>query len=117
MGWLYMLASAAAAVLFFNQQPTIAFFIALAVLSTSFATFCLLYDDPAKRAAHRVQQRLNQISGKGIHAEEYQRLQSQDAAVTSDDRKFRLSLLSALNVASGVAGAGLLAWALVLRFM
>ena len=117
MGWLYMSASALAAALFFNQEPRIAFYIALAVLSASFATFCLIYDEPTKRAAQRVRQRLSEISGKGIHYEEFQRLQSHVAVVSTEDRKFRLTLWSALNVASGVAGAGLLVWALIARII
>jgi hypothetical protein len=117
MGWLYMLASGAAGAVFFNQEPKIGFYIAIAVLAVSFATFCLLYDEPVKRAALRVRQRLATISNKGIRAEEYQRLQSRSSVVTVDDRKFRLSFLSVANVASGVAGAVLLVWALIARIM
>jgi hypothetical protein len=114
MGWLYMIASAAAAALFFNQEPLIAFYIALVVLGVSFASFCLLYDEPVKRAAFRIAQRMSQISARGLHGEEFQRLQAMTAVVTAEDKKFRLTILSAINVASGVAGMGLLVWALIL---
>lgn len=111
-----MIINVAAAVALYGVQPPLLFGIALALLAVNFATFCLLYDEPLKRAQHRVDQQLLQISGKGVHAEEYQRLQSTKIKPTDADRKFRLTPMSSANLASGVAGALLLAWAVIARF-
>ena len=115
MRWLYMLASAVAAALFYGTAVRGALFLSLVVLSVSFASFCLLYDEPLKRAKRRTEVRLGEISGKGVHAEEYQRLQSMPAAPSDDDRRFRLTMMSGINIASGIAGAALLVWAIVAR--
>jgi hypothetical protein len=62
------------------------------------------------------QRGLASISGKGIHADQFQRLQSMTATPTEGDKVFRLTLMSGLHIASGFAAAGLLIWALVARF-
>lgn len=116
MGWIFMIVNIAAAVALYGVQPPLLFGIALALLAISFATFCLLYDEPLKRAQHRVDQQLLQISSKGAHAEEHQRLQSMKIKPNEGDRKFRITRMSAVNVASGVGGAILLAWGLLARF-
>jgi hypothetical protein len=116
MGWLFMIINAAAVVALYGSRPAFLFGFALALLAISFATFCLLYDEPLKRAQHRVGQHLGQLSGKGVHAEEYQRLQSMKIAPTEGDRKFRLTPMSGVNIASGIGGAIMLAWGLFARF-
>lgn len=115
MGWLYMVMSGAAAGLFYGTGPRIAFFICLVVLGISFASFCLMYDEPLKRAGHRITERMGHISGHGIHADEYQRLKSMKVTATEDDKRFRLTLMSGVNVASGIAGAVMLGWGLMVR--
>jgi hypothetical protein len=113
--WLNMLACGLAAALFYGAEPRIAFFISAGLLAVSFASFCLLYDEPLRRAGHRIHQRMGQISGQGIHADEYQRLQSMKVTTTEADREFQLTFVSAVNVGSGVAGAAMLVWALIVR--
>ena len=117
MGWFFMLASLAAAALFFGVEPRIAFYISLAVLAVSFASFCLLYDEPLNRARFRIAQQMGAISGKGVHAEEFQRLQSMKVTPTTDDLQFRLTFMSGVNVASGIAAAILLIWGVIARFL
>ena len=116
MRWLFMLVNALALALFFGREPPIAFYLAFALLAANFASFCLLYDEPLKRATQRVEQQMLQLSGKGLHAEQYQRLQSMKVTATADDRKFRLTFMSGLNLATGAAGCGMLMWALLARF-
>jgi hypothetical protein len=117
MRWMYMIMSGVAAYLFFGHGPMLAFYGSVLVLAVSFATFCLLYDEPIRRAAHRVNIRLGQITSKGIHADEYQRLQSSAAVATADDKRFRWTPMSITNVAAGLAGAMLLLWAVMIRFV
>lgn len=117
MGWLYMLVNAAAVVTLFGMRPPILFGLALALLAISFTTFCLLYDEPIKRARFRVTQQMGRISAQGLHAEEYQRLQSMKIHASDADRKFRLTAMSGVNLASGVGGAILLGWALLARLL
>ena len=117
MGWLFMMINIAAAVALYGIRPPLLFGIALALLAISFATFCLLYDEPLKRAQHRVDQQLLQISSKGAHAEQYQRLQSMKIKPNEGDRKFRLTPMSGLNMAAGVGGVLLLVWGVLARFL
>ena len=50
-----------------------AFYVALVVFAVSFASFCLLYDEPVHRARQRIAGQLAQISAHGLHAEDHQR--------------------------------------------
>lgn len=115
LGWLFMLVCALALGLFFGINPQIGFYLAFLALALNFATFCLLYDEPFKRARYRIEQQLLQISAQGVHAEEYQRLQSRKVVATVEDRAFRLTPISGVNLATGIAGAGILAWAMIAR--
>jgi hypothetical protein len=117
MRWLYMLVSGAAAFLFYGHGPTMAFYLSLLVFSVCFATFCLLYDEPLRRATGRINARLGQITARGINADEYQRLQSQAAVTTVEDRQFRWTPMSIANIAAGLTGMALLLWAVVIRFV
>jgi len=117
MGWLFMLFNALAMGLFFGIDPRIGFYLTFALLAVNFATFCLLYDVPLTRARQRVAQQLLQFSSRGIHAEDHQRLQSMKIVATADDRVFRLTFMSGLNLATGIAGCCMLAWALLARFL
>lgn len=117
MGWFFMIASLIAAVLFYGIEPRIGFYLSLAVLAVAFATFCMLYDQPLNRARRRIAAQMATLSGKGIHADEFQRLQSMKATPTEADKAFRLNLMSGLHVASGLAATGLLIWAIIARLM
>ena len=117
MRWIYMAMSAAAAYLFYGESPAMAFYLSLLVLSVSFATFCLLYDEPLRRASGRINARLGQITARGINADEYQRLQSTAAVATAEDKSFRWTPMSIANIASGIAGAMLLVWAVTVRLV
>jgi hypothetical protein len=117
MGWLFMLACGAAVGMFFGVQPQIAFYLAFMALAVNFASFCLLYDEPFKRARYRIEQQLMQISSKGVNAEEYQRLQSRSVVATAEDRRFRLTPMSGVNLISGIAGVGLLCWGAAARWL
>lgn len=115
MGWIFMIANLAATILIYGAGPEYAFFLAFAMLAANFATFCLLYDDPIKRARNRIDQRLAQIPARGLHGEEHQRMQSMKVVATAEDKKFQLTFLSGLNIASGLGGAAMLLWAIALR--
>jgi len=117
MRWIYMMLSGAAAYLFYGNGPTLAFYCSLLVLAISFATFCLLYDEPLRRATNRINIRLSQITARGINADEFQRLQSQAAVASADDKRFRITPLSMANIASGIVGAALLLWAVMIRMV
>ena len=117
MGWFFMIASLIAAGLFFGIEPRIGFYLSVAVLAVAFATFCMLYDEPTNRARHRIASQMASMSDKGVHADEFQRLQSMKATPNEGDKEFRLTLMSGLHVASGIAAAGLLIWAIIARFM
>ena len=117
LGWLYMIVCGIAVGLSFGAEPRIAFYISLAVFAASFASFCLLYDEPLKRARGRIAERMGRLSGQGVHAEEYQRLQSMAITPTDEDKQFRLTLVSGINVASGIAGLGMLVWAVLIRLL
>jgi hypothetical protein len=117
MGWFFMIASLVAVGLFYGIEPRIGLYLSLVVLAVSFATFCLLYDEPLNRARRRMATQMGALSGKGIHAEEFQRLQSTKVKPGDADKVFRLTFMSGLNVASGIAAAGMLIWALLARFV
>lgn len=115
MGWIYMILSGVAVGFSFGVKPTIAFYLSLVVFAISFATFCLLYDEPLKRARGRIGVRMGSLSGHGIDADEYQRLQSMAVTPTDEDKQFHLTVMSGINVGSGIAGLGLLVWAALIR--
>ena len=115
LGWLFMLACGLALGLLFGVKPQIAFYFAFIAMALNFATFCLLYDKPFKRARYRTERQLLQISAHGMHAEEYQRLQSRKVVATAEDRRFRLTLLSGMNILTGVVGLGLMCWGVIAR--
>lgn len=117
MRWLFMIMAGVAAYLFYGNGPTLAFYSALLVLAVTFATFCLLYDEPLRRATGRVNARLGQINAKGIDADEYQRLQSQAAVASAEDKRFRWTPMSIANIAAGLVAALLLVWAVTIRFV
>jgi hypothetical protein len=117
MSWLYLVVNVVACAMLFGANPQFALFIALASLAASFTSFCYIYDAPIRRASNRNAQRMAMISGHGIHADEYQRLQAMKIVASDDDKKFQLTFMSGLNIASGIAGGLLLLWACWIRLL
>lgn len=117
MSWLYLVLNVVTCAMLFGANPQFALFIALASLAANFTTFCYIYDAPMRRAYNRNAQRLGMISGHGLHADEYQRLQSMKIIASDHDKKFELTFMSGLNIASGIAGGVLLLWACWIRLM
>lgn len=111
MGWIFLLANSLAAILFGLHGPNIAFLASLALLATCFTTFCLIYEDPQRRANNRVNQRLAMISTMGMHAEEMEHLRSRTPPMTAEDKRFRFSFISSIFLGSGIAGIAMLCWA------
>lgn len=115
MRWIFLLAGIAAVAALYGAGPQLALPIAFAVLSVNFTTFCLQYDDPLKRARQRVAATLSTMTPGGIHAQEYQRLQSAAPNVTTEDRETRYGVITIAGIVSGVLSLGLLTWGIVLR--
>lgn len=115
MRWAFLIIAVAAVVMLFGMQPKYAAYFAFLVLFINFATVCLQYDDPIKRARRRVAMRLSQMHPKGADPEFYQRLQSATPTPTADERRVRYGPLTVLNLATGIAATGLLVWAVVMR--
>ncbi len=113
--WTSLGASAAAVALLFGVGPTWGMGLAFLILAVCFATFCLLYDEPVRRARSRIARQLSGISSTGVNAEEHHRIRSMAVKPTSDDRKMEMSPMMIVHLASGAAGAGLAVWGLVLR--
>jgi hypothetical protein len=116
MSWLYLVVNAVACAMLFGANPQFALFIALASLAVNFTSFCYIYDAPVRRAYDRNARRMGMISGHGIDADEYQRLQSMKIVASADDKKFQLTFMSGLNIGSGIAGCMVLLWACWIRF-
>ena len=117
MSWLYLIVNVLASAMLYGANPKFALFVGLAVLALSFTSFCYIYDAPIRRASNRNAHRMGLISGHGIHADEYQRLQSKKIVASDEDKKFQLTFMSGLNIASGIAGGMLVLWACWIRFM
>jgi hypothetical protein len=117
MRWVFLLAGIASMILFYGVGPQLAMPVAFVVLSINFTTFCLQYDDPINRARKRVNAALGQLTPGGIHAQEYQRLQSAAPVISSEDREIRYGPMTITSIISGIASIGLLIWGITLRTM
>ena len=117
MRWAFLIIGVAAVVMLYGVGPGYAVYVAFLVVFVNFATLCLQYDDPIKRARHRVAEQLSQLKPGGRHADLYQRLQSAAPQPTADDRQVRYGAMTILNIATGVASAGLLVWGILLRVL
>jgi hypothetical protein len=117
MRWAFLIIAACAVVMLWGAGPRFALFVALLVLFVNFATVCLQYDDPIKRARRRVADQLSRLKPGGRNADLYQRLQSSSPEPTVDDRRVRYGLMTLLNIATGLAAAGLLVWGILLRLL
>ena len=111
-----MLINVCAVVVWFGQKPGVMLGVSGALLAASFTTFCLMYDEPVNRARIRIAEQMRGISQHGVHADEYQRLQSMKIIPKDGDKKFRLTAMSGISIASGLMGAIMLACGLLARF-
>jgi hypothetical protein len=117
MRWAFLIIAVCAVVMLFGVGPAYAVYAAFLVLFVNFATLCLQYDDPVKRARQRVAERLSRLKPGGRNADLYQRLQSASPKPTADDRRVQYGPMTLLNIATGVAAAGLLVWGILLRVL
>jgi hypothetical protein len=78
------------------------------------ASFCVLYDRPKDRARLRVTGQLRRMQPNTDAA---QRLATASIAPTAQDRHLGFGPMTILNLATGIAGAGLLVWGIVLRIL
>jgi hypothetical protein len=115
MRWAFLIIAVCAVVLLFGVGPAYGVYAAFLVLFANFATVCLQYDDPVKRARQRLAARLSVLKPGGKYAELYQRLQSTSPKPTADDRRVHYGAMTLLNIVTGIAAAGLLVWGIVLR--
>jgi len=108
MRWAFFIIAVCAVVMLWGVGPEHAVYIAFLVLFINFATVCLQYDDPIKRARLRVVHQLSRLKPGGKNADLYQRLQSTTPRATAEDRKVRYGPMTLLNIATGLTAAGLL---------
>jgi hypothetical protein len=113
--WIFLIASIGAVAVLFGVEPKYPLYSSFVVLCINFATFCLQFDDAVNRARQRVNSQLSRLGPAGLHAEEYQRLQSATLKTTVDDRATRYGPMTIANIVSGLAGIGFLLWGIVLR--
>jgi hypothetical protein len=117
MRWAFLIIAVCAVVALFGVGPAYAVYGAFLVLFVNFATLCLQYDDPVRRARARVAERLSGLKPGGRNADLYQRLQSSAPKPTADDRRVRYGAMTFLNIATGLVAAGLLVWGILLRVL
>ena len=94
--------------------PGYALFVAFLVMFANFATFCVLYDRPKDRARLRIADQLRRLHPNTDVA---QRLATAPVTSTAADRRLGFGPMTLLNLATGIAGAGLLVWGVVLRIL
>ena len=117
MRWAFLIIAVCAVVMLWGVGPEYAVYAAFLVLFANFATVCLQYDDPVRRARQRVANQLSRLKPGGRNADLFQRLQSSTPNPTVDDRRVRYGLMTLLNIATGLAAAGLLVWGILLRVL
>jgi hypothetical protein len=115
MRWTFLIIAACACAVLWGVGPEFALYAAFLVLLVNFATVCIQYDEPLRRAQARVADQLSRLKPGGEHADLYQRLQSATPEPTAAERHVGYGPLTLLNIATGLAATGLLVWALVLR--
>jgi hypothetical protein len=115
MMWFGMFATIAAVPLMYGVGPPWGLWLALIALAVCFATFCLLYDEPVRRARARMARRLADIAPNGAMSEEFHRLQSSALQPTAEERAMRLGPMLVANLAAGAAGTALVVWGIALR--
>ena len=114
MRWIFLIVTIGAFITLFGVGHTYVQVAAFIVMFTNFATFCILYERPMERARDRVEHQLRHMTP---NSDEAQRLESAVIMTTEADRHLGVGPQTILNVATGLAGAVLLLWGLVLRVM
>ena len=117
MRWVFLIIAVCAVVVLWGVGPEYAVYVAFLVLFANFATVCVQYDDPIRRARGRVADQLSRLKPGGRNADLYQRLQSSSPDPTVADRRVRYGFMTLLNIATGLAAAGLLVWGILLRVL
>jgi hypothetical protein len=117
MRWIFLIIAVCAVVALFGVGPEYAPYLAFFVLFANFATVCMQYDDPIRRARQRVAERLKLLKPRGGDFDLCQRLQSTEPKPTDDDRRVRYGLVTILNIATGLIATGLLVWGILLRVL
>lgn len=114
MRWTLLATAGCAFASLWGVGPGYALFAAFLVLFANFATFCVLYDRPKDRARLRIADRLRRLHPNTDLA---QRLETAPITPTAADRRLGFGPMTLLNLATGIAGAGLLVWGVVLRIL
>ena len=117
MRWAFLIIAVCAVAMLWGVGPEYAKYAAFLVLFVNFATVCMQYDDPIRRARRRVADQLSRLKPGGGQADLYQRLQSAAPKPTEADRRARYGPMTLLNIATGLAAAGLLVWGILLRVL
>jgi hypothetical protein len=112
MRWAFLGIATCAVVSLWGIGPGYALFAAFCVLFANFATLCVLYERPKNRARSRIADRLRRLHPNTDMA---QRLATATITPTAADRRLGFGPMPLLNLATAVAGGGLLIWGIVLR--
>jgi hypothetical protein len=114
MRWAFLAAAVCAFVILLGAgQPKAGLYAAFVVMGVNFATLCLQYDDPIKRARARV---AAQLRGLNKNTDVAQRLETAKITPNAADRRRPFGLVSFLNFTTGLAGILLLGWGVTVRF-
>jgi hypothetical protein len=111
MRWAFLGAAVCAFAILLGVGPRYGVYAAFVVMSVNFATLCLQYDDPIKRARARLAAQLSRLNPSSDLA---QRLQTVVVKPTAEDSRVQFGLMTLLNFATGLAAIGLLIWGIVL---
>lgn len=115
MKWIFLAAGIVSVYLVYGHTHQYVLFAAFAAAFINFATFCIQYEDPAKRARNRAEERLKQLKPGGLHADEQARLRSAKPNITAEDRATRWNAMTLLNLVSGLAALGFCAYGIMAR--
>jgi hypothetical protein len=111
MRWAFLGAAVCSFAILLGVGPRYGVYAAFLVMCVNFATLCLQYDDPIKRARSRI---AAQLRGLSPHSDVAQRLETAVVKPTEEDRRLQFGLMTLLNLVTGLAAIGLLIWGIVL---
>lgn len=109
--WIFLLAGAAAFAVMLAVGSQLAVILAFGVLFANFATMCIQFDGPIDRARARMKAGLLTLQP---HSDVHQRMETATIRATPADRRHPMNTTTILNLASGIACLGVLAWGVVL---
>ncbi len=112
--WIFMVAGVAAVVMLYRWGHQYVMFASFGVLFLNFASFCLQYEDPAKRALARRDERLLHMKPGARNSEEVQSAQSSAPPILPQDRAFRWDVVTLINIVTGIAALGLCGYGVLL---